>query len=38
VTLSPFYLTYETTIEGGLDGLTNWFQFQQKEMKNWFWF
>jgi hypothetical protein len=25
--------TYETTIRGGLDCLTNWFQFQQKHMK-----
>jgi hypothetical protein len=30
--------TYKTTIGGGLYGLTNWFQLQQKQMKNWFWF
>jgi hypothetical protein len=30
--------TYYTTIGGGLDGLTNWFQFKQKQMKNRFWF
>jgi hypothetical protein len=30
--------TYKTTIAGGLDGLTNWFQFKQKQMKNRFWF
>jgi hypothetical protein len=30
--------TYLTTIGGGLDGLTNWFQFKQKQMTNRFWF
>ena len=28
--------TYKTTIRGGLDGLTNWFQ--HKQMKNRIWF